>query len=324
MTTAQDYLDRIASGITWSSSCPAGATGWGAAPWGASPWGGGAAAAGQLCLGLAIAIRENVVRMFFSAPVKYTRWYDHGDASRLGCYSVSVVGGTGIDGLAAREVSPAAVDLVRDSDGRQIDLTVDRAFSPYGVLYAVTVTGILSASGLMLGVGANSVQFQGLQKGMPSSLVEHAVATGDIANPQTLGALFDPLPEAGKRSDSLLGTYRADGTGDLAMDVGLTSFKKRVFRRLTTKKGRFGHLPDYGVTLVNSVKMLARPGVTDALAADAEEQIRMEPETEAVSVRVEVTSSGVAFYRVAVRMKSGRTMDRAVPVAFSPTEVGSA
>jgi hypothetical protein len=241
---------------------------------------------GQLCLGLAVAIRENVVRLFFSAAVKYTRWCDRGDASRLGCYSVAAIGGTGIDGLPAREVSPAAVDLVPDAGSRQIDLTVDRAFSPYGVLYEVTATRILSESGLMLGVGANSAQFQGLQKGMPSSLVEHSVATGDVANPQTLGALFDPLPEAGRRSDALLGTYRADGTGDLARDVGLTSFKKRIFRRLTTKKGRFGHLPGYGVAIVDGVKMLSRPGVTTALAAEAEEQIRMEPETESVAVRV--------------------------------------
>jgi hypothetical protein len=324
VTTAQDYLDRIAAGITWSSSCPVGSSGWGAAPWGSSPWGGGAAGAAQLCLGLAIAVRENVVRLFFSEPVKYTRWCDHGDASRLGCYSVAVVGGTGIDGLASREVAPAAVELVDGAGGRQVDLTVDRVFSPYGVLYAATVTGILSASGLMLGIGANQVLFQGLQKGLPSALTEHAVATGDIANPQTLRALFDPLPEAGRRSDVLLGTYRADGTGDLANDGGLTSYKKRLFRRLTTKKGRFGHLPNYGVDLVGSVKMLARPGVRDALAADAEEQIRMEPETESATVRVEVTESGVAFFRIAATMKSGRTAGTAVPVAFSPTEVGSA
>lgn len=88
-----------------------------------------------------------------------------------------------------------------------------------------------------------------------------------------------------------LATFVADETGDLATVQGVEAWLQRVKRRLTTRRGRFLHLPDYGVQIPASVKTLSRPGAREALAIDAEDQIRREPETRSVSVSVRVDAN---------------------------------
>lgn len=308
-------------GQLFTGFCPEGETGWGSGSWGSSPWGGGVAESSSpdLCLAFAFAYRENVVRLYFSDPVKFTRQFDPGDGSPIRNYIVTAESGVGIDDFPVRAIRTAAVELIPNTNNQQIDVTVDRPFSPYGGIYRATVNNLVSTNGKLLG-SANSVLFDGLQKGLPIPIPDLAVATRDIANPQTRSALYDPIPEAGSQSDDLLGTLRADSLGDLAYDEGITSYKKRIFRRLTFSKNRTGHIPGYGVGIPNNVKRLARPAVRDALAAEAEEQIRLEPETVAVKVTVEVNPSGVGFYRVRAKTNTGRTVNTAAPIAFSPTE----
>lgn len=103
-------------------------------------------------------------------------------------------------------------------------------------------------------------------------------------------------------ADQTLGTFRVDGSGDIANDVGLASYQKRCIRRLTTRRGRFAHLPNYGTDVAGSIKTLNRPGTREALALQAEDQLRQEPET--VSARVNVVIDPqhpeLAYFRVVV------------------------
>jgi hypothetical protein len=294
-------------------------SGWGAGGWGKTPWGGDPDEAPFLCLVYALAIRENVVRLFFSESIYWTQHGDPDDGSGIEHYIVAAEGGTGIDALPVRPDSAIAVELVAGSGNTQVDVTVDRPFSPFGTTYRATVNGLRSATGKLLGVGQNSFVFDGLQKGLPVPVPDLAVPTRDIANPQTRSALFDPLPDASTLTNLGLGTYKVDSQGDIAFDEGLVSYKKRVLRRLMTRKDAFVHLPGYGVGTRDTVKKLGRPAVRDALAADAEEQIKLEPETVDVRVTVESTPTGVFFYRIRARTNIGRTVNFASPVAFSPT-----
>jgi len=120
----------------------------------------------------------------------------------------------------------------------------------------------------------------------------------DIANPQ--------LPGVGITADQL-GHFATDDTGDYGIDQGLASYKKRVFRRLMSKKGSFRHLPGYGVGIPSQVKRLARANLTDSIAADAEDQIRQEPETQSVSVTLTQSDDnpGLFFYRVRAKTSLG-------------------
>jgi len=311
-------------GESFVGTCPTGSAGWGAGGWGSMPWGGASAGGDDLCLVFAFAHKENVVRLYFSEPIKFTRTNEPGDGSLLKNYLVAADGGVGIDGLGVRPIRVAAVELVAGSSNTQVDVTVDRPFSPFGTTYRATVNNIESLTGKLLGSGLNTVLFVALQRGLPTAVPDLAVSTRDIANPQTRSAMFDPLPEAGTSDDNVLGTFRVDSLGDVAFDEGLTSYKKRVYRRLTFGKNRTGHLMGYGVGIPGNVKRLGRPAVREALAADAEEQIRQEPETVAVRVTVEVTSSGVAFYRIRAKTSVGRSVNFAAPVAFNPTEESNA
>lgn len=276
------------------------AVGWGGGPWGSAPWGSGAAP--DLDMVSAEAVKENVVRVGFNIPPLFTQLLDPADASNPARFAVTAVGGVGIDGEAVRDVTVVAVELA-GGEGTLLDLWVDRAFSHWPCVYEITATGLVSSLGS--GLGASSRQFDAVQRGMPPRLVEQASASKDFANPQVRSALFDPLPNAADATSLLLGTYQVDGSGDYANDVGLTSYKKRVIRRLCTKKGKFLWLPNYGVSLPSSAGKLARSATREALATDAEDQIKQEPETVEVKVTTSVDANGICRFVVKARTTLG-------------------
>lgn len=296
-------------------------SGWGAGAFGTSPWGTGIA--NVLQLERALAIRENVVRLFFNVPIKYTGILDPNDAASSERYVfVPDLDSIGYDNEPPRLVLAAHADLVTEegTGGTQIDVTTDRPLSPFPSIYTIAVNGLVTSSGGLLDPSSASVTFDGLHKGLPPPLPDEAAAGRDIAKPQTREALFDPLPVT--TVDTILGTYPTDDTGDYAFDKGLASYLKRVRRRLMTRKNAFGHLPGYGVTIPDSVKHLARPGTVQTIASDAEEQIEREPET--IEARVQVVPGsvpGLFFYRLRIRTTFNKDVNDQVPVPFAPTGV---
>lgn len=277
--------------------------------WGRGAWGGGAGLTGsgaELQIVSADAIAENVVRLFFSEAPLFNGLRTPNDASVIARYSVTVVPGTfGLDELPTRTVAPAfvAIGAVAGAEGSVLDLTVDRPFSPFPSQYLVAVNQLVSAAaGTPLAIGHTSTKFFGVYRGRVPPLPANIVARRDIANPQTAAALL-ALP--GVDPNTPLATYAVDASGDYAADSGTVSYKKRVFRRLTTGKGRFAHLPAYGVGVPDAVKKLGRAGFIAALAADAEAQIRQEPETLDVKVtQVATTGAPPGFVRLRIRAKT--------------------
>lgn len=282
----------------------------GSGKFGVTPWGGYAfvAPSTQAMLIAAEAIRENVVLLTFTEPMYFSRWLDPGDASQVSHYGISPdMNSVGIDGLPPRAVFPGKVVKPFDSDGTMLELWLDRAMSPTGALYRVTVSNIVAVSGNPL--LTTSATFNGVRQGLPQVVIDAIVGNRDFANPQSTSAGIS-------LTNNDLGKYHYDSTGDIGIDQGLVSYKKRVFRRLTTRKGAFRHNPSYGVLIPNSVKRLARANLVDSIAADAEDQIRQEPETVKVSVRiVPATTPGLYVYRVTAQTTFGDlTHDVPVPI----------
>jgi len=267
----------------------------------------------------ALAIRENVVRITFDAQVKYTRILDPGDASDIERYSITPMAGTiGLDSELVRPVFPAAVERARVSmaAGSVLDVTTDRMMSPHPTQYRIAVNGLRSGSGGLLDPQFTSKVFYGLHAGIPPRRADLAHRTRDIANQQNLAGMLDPLPH----SDSLIfGTIPVDSLGDYAFDEGIDSFRKRVFRRLLTRKGSFAWMPSYGVGVPDQIGQLARASVRGEIASDAEAQIREDPET--LNVSCVFTQSpqapSVWYLLVRVRTKTGEEIETSVP--FSPT-----
>ena len=287
--------------------------GWGASPWGMAPWGAPSAAAFGL-VGV-VAIRENMVRLTFNDPVYWSQWCDPFDGASVERYTITAVAGTvDLYGKPVRDVAPSLVERTAAGGGKQVDLWLDRSMSGWGARYVVGCNGLQSVFGMLLDPSLTSATIDGLARGRPAPTLELAASAGDFANPQTLSALLDPL--AGVSTD-LLGTFPVDSQGDYARDEGLTSVKKRIFRRLTTRKDAFTHLPGYGVLVPGAVKQLARQSLVQTLAADAEAQIKQEPEVVAASVRLVQTGDGLYRYQVKVKTIHGLSFDLTAPAPFS-------
>jgi len=296
--------------------------GWGSAPWGAAPWGG--ASLGVIAFSSAIAIRENVLRLAFTEPVYLTKILDTEDASRIERYAVTPVAGTvGNDGSATRPVRVvladyAPVEEVGVALGRNyVDLTLDRPMTPFPALYAVSFTDVFAAD---LASSVSSTPggevFPAVFKVLSRPTIDAARPSRDIANPQVASAASS-LPDP---DDALnLGSIRVDSTGDYASDDAVTNLKKRVLRRLVTRKGAFAHLPNYGVGVPSYGKKLGSPTVLTALATEAEAQIALEPDVARVRVApiVSLTTPGLVRFQVFVQPKTGQPQRLDVPFLSS-------
>lgn len=288
--------------------------GWGVGEWGTSFWGVGS---GPLKLIDAQPVRENVVRLFFNAPMKFTGILDPSDASSSERYDITPIAGT-LNGDDPRDVDPIIVELteVAGAGGTQIDVTVDRPFSPYPSRYRISVNQLQSKDGALLDPDFTSFEFDGLLGERGTKTRDLALPIRDIANPQTRDALLDPLPVTD--DVGLLGNIPIDENGDYAFDEGITSIKKRIFRRLVTSKGHFAHLPDYGVGFPEQAKRLNTFSKRTEMAAEAEKQILQEPDVEQVSVRIINDTQNPGLFRVQIRVKtkvSGDAVNMDIPFA---------
>lgn len=250
-------------------------SGWGLGAWGFSPWGGGAD--DELALLEAHAVRENCVRLSFSVPVRLLRDLAPRDGAILSKYAITADSSTtGLDGLPARPVRPAKAELalVENAGGALVDVWTDRPLSHHPSLYTVTVLDLFSTAGAPLALGSNTASFFGVQAAILAPHVDNVSVGTDLANP------VNPNASIGSQ---IAGSYVVDASGDYAADKGLASYRKRVLRRIFTRKGAFAHLPSYGVGLLDRVKKLARPSDKASLLADIETQVKREPETKSCS-----------------------------------------
>lgn len=285
---------------------------WGLGGWGTSGWGGPGAGDGLEVVD-ARAVRENVVRVEFNQPPYFSSLLDPSDASSPERFAVTPVAGVAGDGLPTRPVTPASVEraLFAGAGGRFLDLAVDRPFSPFPGAYVVAVNNlVVEATGALLLPGKTSRRFPSLYRGRVPHRPDLAIGRTDFANPSTtrdLDGLADGTP---------LGTFAVDASGDYAADRGMASYRKRVLRRLMTKRGRFAHLPNYGVGVPDNVKQLARAGLREEIADDAEKQIKLEPETDSAAVTVvpDADRPSLLHLRVRAVTRDGHTLDLSVPL----------
>jgi hypothetical protein len=296
--------------------------GWGLGPWGFLPWGSGlSGTAVNLQLLNAQAIRDNVVRLQFNVAPLATGLFDAGDALETNAYQITPVPRTfGSDKLPTRSVFPVIVSLadIALSFGTFLDVTVDRPFSPYPGQYRIAVQGVTTYTGLLLDPLHSSYVFFGLSRGQPMQRADKVVSSKDIANIQSVKNVVGMVPK--EVQSSLLGTIPVDSKGDLASDSGLVSYRKRIMRRCMTRKGGFAHLPDYGVGLPSQIKQLSRPGMRESIAAEAESQIKQEPETLSVKCTFVHDDSTPELYWLKIQVMTVFSDDQLiVSVPFTPT-----
>ena len=285
--------------------------GWGTGAWGSEPWG----SPTGLSLEAAVAVVENEVQLAFSEAVYFSGLLDPADASDPTKYTVTPVGGTGLDGTAPRPVrvvSVAVVAVPGAPSGQYLALTLDRPMTPYPANYAVTVSPAVLTADMLTAIDPDgaALGFPAVFKQLVVPQQAAPLPARDLANPQTLAGALDPLPDPFNPAN--LGTLNVDDSGDYAFDSGLQSLKKRVFRRLMTVPGGFLHLGDaYGIGVTTYSKKLATAATRGRLAAQCEAQIAQEPEVAKVAVRVLPSATGNGLFRLVVlaRLKAtGQTV----------------
>jgi hypothetical protein len=253
------------------------------------------------------ALDETTLRVTFNVQPYTDGLGSYRDGLRPDAYTVTAEASTGNDGEPARAVQPILVDLV-DGDPLSLDVHVDRPFSPYPATYTLSMSGAQGplAGGIASTTYGNATGVLGVHRALQPQLEDQQQGWRDIANPQTPGALADVETRGG---DAAYGTYVIDSTGDYAFDEGLISLKKRIYRRLITKKGQFAHAPNYGVGVGDVVKRLASQSVRSQLIAEAQSQIMQEPGVLRVLVALEPkgTSGGLWTMRVLVRTSVGQS-----------------
>ncbi len=269
----------------------------------------------------ALPIRENVVRVEFSEAVHLTRLYEAIDAARPEKWTMTPDTTTiGYSGDVARAVGIADVALATEEDGieeadlgRFVNVTLDRPMTPFPASYTLEWVDIYAADQGSTSSGTAIVL--ATYRLLTQPQVDVVRPTRDFANPQLFSdatvSVGDPFS---------LGTFGVADDGDYAFDEGLASLKKRVIRRLITKKGAFAHLPEYGVGIPYEGKKLGTTAVLSRLSGEAEAQLRREPDVAQAKVTPFLDSErpGLVFFRIVVRQRAGN------PVAFEvPFKKGS-
>jgi hypothetical protein len=257
-----------------------------------------------------VAIAENVIQIAFNNAVYFSGLLDTADASQASLYTVTPnVSTTGYDGNPARactaiQIALATTDIPNGSQyGSVLDVTLDRPMSPYPATYNIAVQGIYQWD-LTQEVAPTTLTLYGVYRTLVRPTADLPTLSRDFANPSSLSGTTGLA-----QNPAILGVFSVDSSGDYAIDSGLASFKKRVYRRLVTKPGGFLHLGNgYGVGVPQQAKKLARNSTIQKLATQAESQISLEPETQACQVTVapDAVQPWLARFTILVKVKGGR------------------
>lgn len=113
-----------------------------------------------------------------------------------------------------------------------------------------------------------------------------------------------------------LGTYEITTDGDLGQDSGISSLRKRIYRRAITLAGEFFHLQGYGSDL--ETKRLVKPDLLRRYQEKLRVQIEREPEVRAATVRVGqvVNNPDVVAVYIRAQTQSGDPVDLNVPITL--------
>lgn len=166
---------------------------------------------------------------------------------------------------------PFVVWAQRESE-TSVVLYLDAELDGPGVLYRVVADPRLVGAG---SPEARSVLFH--------TFGEHRAAAAARGADRTLD-LAENLP--------------IDTDGDYRGDMGLENLKKRILRRLSTRRGAFAHAPEYG--LQYEIKRNVTVGLLRDLQAQAFEQVRAEPGVRSVRVTVSTPVPGLVRLKLEV------------------------
>lgn len=241
--------------------------GFGAGPFGAMACGSG----GGVSIADVVQLTRNSIRVRISGPVRIFNPGDVRDALYDRGYTLALYAAP----LGAPDPHVPHVVYAQRVSGHELILYTDSPLDGPGVLYRlIGSTRVFGAVDL----AARSALFRSFGDGRQVRQERARTRSYDLAN----------VPPD---DTTLQGTLLPDTDGDYQNDAGLTNLKKRVIRRVTTRRGAYQHAPEYGLRV--PLKGLVTPAVLRDLQQQALTQVGLEPGVTGVRVSVAEPSPGV-------------------------------
>jgi len=252
-------------------------------------------AGGPLAVVRAVAVAGQVVRVVYDEEPLHRSPAGISDALNPSNYTLTVPGAnatapTPMGVGTTMVVGPAyAVGNGTGAAGeRGFDVHVDRQLIA-GVVYRITVRNLVAAAGGALG-SPNAANFGGvtqLIETKPPARIQDLI---DIQNPPATGH------------------WVVDDSGDIAPEDPDAGTRKRIYRRLMTRRGAFRALPDYGIGF--DLKSIANVATLSALKMDAIRQIKLEPDVVSADVTITVQqSTGLTIISARAKTRRGGFID---------------
>lgn len=193
---------------------------------------------------------------------------------------------------------------VSQSSRLAFDIFVLGSFASRHTTHRVRSDTLRSVSGSLL-ADPRAAEFLGLiseaLSTVEKSAVEKRQAIRDLANP--------PVPN----SDDVSGTLQIAESGDYVSVEGVELVRKLVMRRLTTMRGDFFHLPDYG--MFPSAKNIYTVYDLIAMKGEMERQILREQGVSAASVSLALLTTGMLNISIRVTVApTGQTVPLGITI----------
>lgn len=254
------------------------------------PMGGG----GPLSVSRALAVSGRVVRVVFTEAPTFISPSGYADAMNPTNFAFTIDTGTATT-PSATSVDDELVEGPTRGVGnggltgeRAVDVHVDRALI-VGVTYRVTVSRVTAAIGGPIGFPTSAALFGVVPLQVTSPSGSRVLPGTDIAN------------------SPVVGSWKADDSGDIAPQGPADSYRKRILRRATTPLNAWAHLKGYGTQV--RLKEIASLSQQTAYKNDLQRQILLEPETSSCSVQVALTAGAVLIVSIDARTKAGALQD---------------
>lgn len=255
--------------------------GFGTSGFGTDGFGGGSS---TIEIASAFALDTNTVRVSLTSDALSGSGFAVGDAiNPLTWTVVRLDTGAAFTVIAVR---PIASDTY--------DVYVLEALAGARVSHRVASSSLRSESGVLIGPIVSADFLGVLSADFSKPVAANAgrrYPARDISNP--------PFPNA----ESVSGGFIATSSGDVAFDDGEALVRKLIYRRLTTPRGRFFHLKDYGCGF-QVKEPVQGTGDMMRLKRETEKELLKEPEIDSVVVGIEQRPElGMLIIRVAAKLK---------------------
>jgi len=257
--------------------------GWGTGQWGQSPWGLGTIFSANHIVN-AYAIANRTVRVTLAATPLAKDNTIVGDALDPNTWTVRNVD----------EDEDLTVLTVGQYNATTFDLSLLKELGSIFETQEVDATLLLDSGGLPLGP-PQTFEFPGLladtDEDDTTRQAARQLTSTDIANP--------PFADSTGANG---GTLVINAGGDYRNVTGPDLVKKLIIRRLTTTKGAFFHLPDYGMGF--RPKWVFYPSQLLTLQKEIADQVALEREVESATATVTILSGTSVSVTVNAKLRN--------------------